>query len=120
MDPEARKQAYLDLVLHRIAKKRFARPQIGTRGGPRKGPSFLKAKSTGLAHEIETAQKFGIEKTCFLNFLKDHSWAHADLADIANEPLVNEVANEPSTCPMDDCPNGPDVPLLETNAVETS
>ena len=116
MDPEARKEAYLELVLHRIAKKRFARPQIGTRGGPRKGPSFLKAKSTGLAQEMDRASKFGIDKEAFVSFLKNHSWAHVDLVENQTaENTMDMVENRMADDTLDSEPSA-----TETNAVETS
>lgn len=71
LDADSRKNAYFELLSHRIAKKRFARPQVGTRGGPRKGPSFLKAKVVGFHKELATASRFGITKEDLIQFLKD-------------------------------------------------
>jgi hypothetical protein len=72
LDAESRKNAYFELITHRISKKRFARPQVGTRGGPRKGPTFLKAKVVGFQKELGVAQRFGISKAILIQFLKDN------------------------------------------------
>jgi hypothetical protein len=70
-DLEIRKDLYMDLMKHRVEKKRFGRPHGTQRGGPRWGKNYDDLKEQGFQYEIEQASKFGLTAKDFVEALRD-------------------------------------------------
>ena len=68
---ELKRSKYLQLVAHRVSKKRFGRLHSKQRGGARWGSSYEVLREQGFAYEIQEACKLGFTQHSFVRALID-------------------------------------------------